>query len=199
MDRISWNQYFLAQSHLLSYRSTCSRLAVGATIVRDKRIIAGGYNGSIAGDEHCIDKGCYVIDGHCVRTIHAEMNAILQCAKFGVATKDAEIYVTHYPCLQCTKAIIQAGIKSVYYAQDYRVHPYAAELFEKAGVHVEHVAFLPESLDIHAKEKAELVERLFMIAKDHGADAEELKNLREEAEALFAGGFLAETRHVPKP
>ena len=83
MERISWDQYFMTQSHLLSLRSTCTRLAVGATIVRDKRIIAGGYNGSIKGGVHCIDDGCYVIDNHCVRTIHAEMNALLQCAKFG--------------------------------------------------------------------------------------------------------------------
>ena len=82
MERISWDQYFMTQSHLLSLRSTCTRLAVGATIVRDKRIIAGGYNGSIKGGVHCIDDGCYVIDNHCVRTIHAEMNALLQCAKF---------------------------------------------------------------------------------------------------------------------
>lgn len=199
MDRISWNQYFLAQSHLLSWRSTCSRLAVGATIVRDKRIIAGGYNGSIAGDEHCIDKGCYVIDGHCVRTIHAEMNAILQCAKFGVATNGADLYVTHYPCLHCTKAIIQAGIQNVYYAQDYRVHPYARELFEKAGVHVEHVPFHPETLDIRASEKAKLVEKLFMIAKDHGAEAAELEELQQMAAALFAGAYLeTETGSVPK-
>ena len=68
MERISWDQYFMTQSHLLSLRSTCTRLAVGATIVRDKRIIAGGYNGSIKGGVHCIDDGCYVIDNHCVRT-----------------------------------------------------------------------------------------------------------------------------------
>lgn len=131
----------MAQCFLISTRSTCTRLAVGATIVRDKRIIAGGYNGSIAGGDHCIDKGCYVIDNHCVRTIHAEMNAILQCAKFGVPTEGAEIYVTHFPCLQCTKAIIQAGIKVIYYAEDYKNHPYALELLEQAGVKVEKVNF----------------------------------------------------------
>ncbi|MBA4535897.1 ComE operon protein 2 [Bacillus aquiflavi] len=141
MNRISWDQYFIAQSHLLALRSTCTRLAVGATIVRDKRIIAGGYNGSIAGGEHCIDAGCYVIDNHCVRTIHAEMNALLQCAKFGVPTEGAEIYVTHFPCLQCCKALIQAGIKAVYYSEDYKNHPYAIELFEKANVTVEKVVF----------------------------------------------------------
>ncbi|MFT8870981.1 MAG: ComE operon protein 2 [Sporolactobacillus sp.] len=139
MDRLSWDQYFMAQSYLLASRSTCRRLVVGATIVRDKRIIAGGYNGSISGGEHCIDHGCYMKDGHCVRTIHAEMNAILQCAKFGEQTDHAEIYVTHYPCLQCCKAIIQAGIRSVYYACDYHNDDYAAELYHMAGVTVKKV------------------------------------------------------------
>ena len=148
MERISWNQYFMAQSHLLALRSTCTRLTVGATIVRDKRIIAGGYNGSIAGGDHCIDKGCYVIDNHCVRTIHAEMNALLQCAKFGVPTAEAEIYVTHFPCLQCCKAIIQAGIKTVYYAEDYKNHPYAIELFQQANVTIEKVALDESVIDL---------------------------------------------------
>ncbi|QGH34991.1 ComE operon protein 2 [Gracilibacillus salitolerans] len=139
MERISWHQYFMAQSHLLALRSTCQRLMVGATIVRDKRIIAGGYNGSVSGSVHCIDEGCYVIEGHCVRTIHAEMNALLQCAKFGASTENAEIYVTHFPCLNCCKAIIQSGIKTVYYAEDYKNHPYAVELFQEANIHVEKV------------------------------------------------------------
>nr|WP_058307390.1 ComE operon protein 2 [Gracilibacillus massiliensis] len=139
MERISWHQYFMAQSHLLALRSTCQRLMVGATIVRDKRIIAGGYNGSVSGSVHCIDEGCYVIDGHCVRTIHAEMNALLQCAKFGASTENAEIYVTHFPCLNCCKAIIQSGIKTVYYAEDYKNHQYAVELFKEANVYVEKV------------------------------------------------------------
>ena len=149
MERISWDQYFMAQSHLLALRSTCTRLSVGATIVRDKRIIAGGYNGSIAGGDHCIDKGCYVIEHHCVRTIHAEMNAILQCAKFGVPTDGAEIYVTHFPCLQCCKAIIQAGIKTVYYAMDYKNHPYAYELYEQAHVNVEKVELTEKYIDFN--------------------------------------------------
>ncbi|MDN3955441.1 ComE operon protein 2 [Sporolactobacillus laevolacticus] len=141
MKRLSWDQYFMAQSHLLASRSTCTRLVVGATIVRDKRIIAGGYNGSIAGGPHCTDEGCYIVDGHCVRTIHAEMNAILQCAKFGEPTDGAEIYVTHYPCIQCCKAIIQAGIKSVYFAKDYKNDPYAEELYKAAKVNVKKVPF----------------------------------------------------------
>lgn len=148
MERISWDQYFMAQSHLLALRSTCTRLTVGATIVRDKRIIAGGYNGSITGGDHCIDKGCFVIDNHCVRTIHAEMNALLQCAKFGVPTAEAEIYVTHFPCLQCCKALIQAGIKTVYYAEDYKNHPYAIELFQQANVSIEKVELQESVIDL---------------------------------------------------
>ena len=141
MQRISWDEYFMAQSHLLSLRSTCSRLSVGATIVKDKRIVLGGYNGSIKGDEHCIDVGCKVVEGHCVRTIHAEINAILQCSKFGVGTEGATIYVTHFPCLNCTKSIIQAGIKEICYANDYRNNEYARELLEKSGVVVRKVDY----------------------------------------------------------
>ncbi|MCX8046572.1 MAG: deaminase, partial [Anoxybacillus gonensis] len=82
-----------------------------------------------------------------------EMNAILQCAKFGVPTEGAEIYVTHFPCLQCCKAIIQSGIKAVYYANDYKNHPFALQLFEQAGVTVKHVPFDVESIPtfLHAK------------------------------------------------
>lgn len=141
MQRISWDEYFMAQSHLLSLRSTCSRLSVGATIVKDKRIVSGGYNGSIKGDEHCIDVGCKVVEGHCVRTIHAEINAILQCSRFGVGTEGATIYVTHFPCLNCTKSIIQAGIKEICYANDYRNNEYAQELLEKSGIIVRKVDY----------------------------------------------------------
>ena len=141
MQRISWDEYFMAQSHLLSLRSTCSRLSVGATIVKDKRIVSGVYNGSIKGDEHCIDVGCKVVEGHCVRTIHAEINAILQCSKFGVGTEGATIYVTHFPCLNCTKSIIQAGIKEICYANDYRNNEYARELLERSGVVVRKVDY----------------------------------------------------------
>src|SRR5699024_8396363 len=111
--RINWQQYFMAQAELVSLRSTCTRLMVGAVIVRDNRIIASGYNGSISDGDHCMDKGCYVVDGHCIRTIHAEVNALLQCARFGVSTEDTTIYVTYFPCIHCTKQLIQAGVKEV--------------------------------------------------------------------------------------
>lgn len=148
MKRLTWEQFFMAQSHLLALRSTCTRLSVGATIVRDQRIIAGGYNGSISGGAHCIDVGCHVVDNHCVRTIHAEVNALLQCAKYGSPVDGASMYVTHFPCLNCTKAIIQAGIRKVYYAKDYRNDPFAEQLFREAGVAVQRVPFEQTSIDL---------------------------------------------------
>lgn len=180
----------MAQSHLLAMRSTCTRLMVGATIVRDRRIIAGGYNGSISGGAHCTEVGCYVVDNHCIRTIHAEMNALLQCAKFGVATEGAEMYVTHFPCVHCTKALIQAGIKKVYYAEDYKNHPYAEQLFSEAGVDVVQVELDELSLDRHHLEKitftADLLERL----EKTGYDEDELRKLRDEASKLFSKSFF---------
>jgi dCMP deaminase len=137
--RIAWKNYFMSLAEMAAERATCERLKVGALIVRDKRIIATGYNGSVSGEVHCIDEGCRMVDGHCIRTIHGEANAILQCAKYGVPVEGAEIYVTHFPCLNCTKLIIQAGIKRVYYGKDYHNDPYAIELFEKANVEVEKV------------------------------------------------------------
>jgi dCMP deaminase len=174
----------MAQSSLLALRSTCERLSVGATIVRDKRIIAGGYNGSISGGVHCRDEGCYVIEGHCVRTIHAEMNALLQCAKFGVPTTDAEIYVTHFPCLQCCKAIIQSGIKKVYYAADYKNHPYAIELFEQSGVEIELVE-LEEQYDLTSKSKMELTEELLEELIKNNTNPQIIQRFQEKFNTLY--------------
>lgn len=151
--RIPWNQYFMLQAILLSMRSTCERLSVGAIIVRDNRIIAGGYNGAVSGDDHCIDVGCYIRDGHCMRTIHAEMNAVLQCAKFGIPTADAEIYVTDFPCLQCTKSLLQAGIKKIHYLCNYNNDEYAIRLLERKHVAVEQVSVDPSYLNSVIKDK----------------------------------------------
>lgn len=138
-ERIPWDQYFMLQAVLLSSRSTCKRLSVGAILVRDHRIIAGGYNGSVVGDTHCIDDDCYLVDGHCQRTIHAEMNAVLQCAKFGVRTDGANIYVTDFPCLQCTKMLLQAGINRIFYLRNYHNDPYAMRLLSLKKVAVNQV------------------------------------------------------------
>lgn len=137
--RIDWDQYFMIQATLLASRSTCNRLSVGAVLVRDKRIIAGGYNGSVSGDEHCIDEGCYLVDGHCVRTIHAEMNAILQCARFGISSDGASLYVTDFPCLQCTKSLLQAGIKEINYIRNYHNDEYAKRLIKLKGVRLNQI------------------------------------------------------------
>lgn len=142
-QRIPWDQYFMAQALLLSLRSTCTRLEVGATLVKDRRIIAGGYNGSVSGDTHCIDEGCYVVDGHCIRTIHAEMNALLQCAKLGISTDQSEIYVTHFPCLQCTKALLQAGVRKIHYLNNYHNDQYALDLIDRVGASVHQVTLDP--------------------------------------------------------
>ncbi|TQS74601.1 ComE operon protein 2 [Ornithinibacillus gellani] len=187
MDRISWDQYFMAQSHLLSLRSTCTRLMVGATIVRDKRIIAGGYNGSVSGSVHCVDDGCYVIDGHCVRTVHAEANALLQCAKFGVPTENADIYVTHFPCLQCCKQLIQSGIKTVYYAADYKNHPYAVQLFDEAGVETKKVELKDLAVDTNFQEKQAFVKQLIQLLGDkEQLDDDTLASIQHQAHQIFA-------------
>lgn len=185
MERITWDQFFLAQGHLLALRSTCTRLAVGAVVVRDRRIISGGYNGSISGGDHCIDQGCYVIDNHCVRTVHAEMNALLQCAKYGVSVSGADLYVTHFPCLPCTKSIIQAGISRIYYASDYKNNTYAIELLEQAGVEVIHVPFDAKKVDFLSTEKEELTRELLHELASHAVPSEKLEAFEQKVDQLF--------------
>ncbi len=101
-------------------RATCERKHVGAVIVRDRTILSTGYNGSIRGLPHCEDVGCVIEDGHCVATVHAEANAILQAASNGVAIRGAELYTTASPCWPCFKLIANAGISRVYYGEFYR-------------------------------------------------------------------------------
>ena len=158
--RIDWDQYFMIQAALLASRSTCNRLSVCAVLVRDNRIIAGGYNGSVSGDAHCIDDGCYLRDGHCVRTIHAEMNAILQCAKFGISTDGASLYVTDFPCLQCTKSLLQAGIKEINYIRNYHNDEYAMKLIKLKNIRLNQIKLDDNILEqvaldqyIHPKQK----------------------------------------------
>lgn len=191
MERITWNQFFMAQSHIIALRSTCTRLAVGATIVREKRIIAAGYNGSISGDDHCIEKGCYVEDSHCIRTVHAEVNAILQCAKYGISTNGADIYVTHFPCLACTKSIIQAGIKNVYYASDYKNHPFAMELFKKANINVVQVPFEKQNIDLLRNEKFNLAIEMLESLRQLGESEEKIHQYQQRVKKLFDGEVLS--------
>lgn len=132
--RKNWNDYFMEMAVLVSERATCERLHVGAVIVKDNRIIATGYNGSVSGMEHCSESGCDVVDNHCIRTLHAEVNAILQCAKYGISTDGASIYVTHFPCQNCAKNIAQVGIKHVYYKHGYNNDYRTEKLFNQLGI-----------------------------------------------------------------
>ena len=117
--RKNWHDYFMDIAKLVATRSTCDRKHVGAVIVRDRVILTTGYNGSIAGAPHCDDVGHLMIDGHCTRTVHAEMNAIAQAAKNGITIDGADLYVTARPCWNCFRVIANAGIENVHYAEEY--------------------------------------------------------------------------------
>jgi len=119
-ERVSWETYFMNIAKEVSTRSTCDRKHVGAVIVRDKTLLSTGYNGSIKGLPHCNEAGCEMVDGHCIRTSHAEANAIVQAAKNGVKIDGSEIYVTASPCYNCFKLIANSGIKIIFYKEFYR-------------------------------------------------------------------------------
>lgn len=124
MTRPSWETYFLSLAAQVSTRATCPRLSVGAVIVRDRAVLASGYNGSMAGAAHCSDVGCLMVDSSCQRTVHAESNAIAQAARNGVRLDGATAYVTHRPCWSCWKLLRNAGVVSVEWSLDYgRAYP----------------------------------------------------------------------------
>jgi dCMP deaminase len=125
--RPDWDAYFMSITFLVAKRSTCTRRKVGAVIVKDKRILATGYNGAPSGIAHCIDIGCMreeldIPSGEkheLCRGIHAEQNAIVQAAYYGVAIKESTLYCTNMPCSICAKMIINAGIKNIFYLDGY--------------------------------------------------------------------------------
>ena len=133
-------------------RSTCDRKHVGAVIVRDKMILATGYNGSPAGHPHCTEVGCLVVtsrnsDGqdeeNCIRTIHAEINAIAQAAKNGVSIDGADIYITHSPCMHCLKVLLNTGIRRICFEKEYKLDR-VAWLLEPRPVEMVRVDMMPE-------------------------------------------------------
>lgn len=133
--RKSWDDYFMEITEMVASRSTCDRAFVGCVLVNaDNRIVSTGYNGSISGNPHCTEVGHTMRDGHCIATIHAEMNALLYTAREGISVKGTKAYITHFPCLNCTKALIQAGIVEIIYRDDYHVDEYAIELLERNGI-----------------------------------------------------------------
>ena len=141
--RPSWDEYFMTITRQVAERSTCLRAKVGAVIVRDRNILATGYNGSPAGLPHCLDVGCLIYtsqtpsgesEENCFRTIHAEINAIAQAAKNGAVIRDAAIYITHTPCIHCFKVLINTGITRICYDREYKLstleafRPYAPQV-----------------------------------------------------------------------
>ena len=138
MGRPDWDEYFLKLAMLASERATCPRMHCGCILVRNKNVVASGYNGSIPGDDHCEDIGCLVVDNHCIRTNHAEINALTQAAKLGNSVNGATAYVTNMPCTTCAKALIAAGIKRVVVFSDYH-DTLATEFFAKAQVKIDKI------------------------------------------------------------
>ncbi|MEZ4526841.1 MAG: cytidine/deoxycytidylate deaminase family protein [Desulfobacterales bacterium] len=141
--RPSWEEYFMDITELVARRSTCIRRSVGAVIVKDRRLLATGYNGAPSGLAHCCETGCMrekqnVPSGQrheLCRGIHAEQNAIIQAAYHGVSIKDASLFCTNLPCAICAKMLINAGIKTICYKSGY-ADPLSVEMFREAGVQV---------------------------------------------------------------
>jgi dCMP deaminase len=135
--RPSWNTYFMSIALLLSARSSCERLHVGCVLVsgvgNKNRIIAAGYNGFLPGLPH----RSIVKDGHEQATVHAEQNALADAARRGVTIQNAIAYVTHFPCINCAKMLLAAGINHCYYHEDYRNDNLVFELFKEAGIGLE--------------------------------------------------------------
>ena len=115
-QRPSWNEYFKEIVEVTAKRSACERLHVGCILVRENRVISQGYNGFLPGCPH----ESIVRDGHEEATIHAEQNAITDCAHRGVSCNNSIAYITHYPCKNCAKLLIASGIKKIYYINDYK-------------------------------------------------------------------------------
>jgi len=138
MERLSWDRYFMNVARVVSSRATCQRKYVGAVIVRDRTILSTGYNGSIRGMAHCSEAGHMMEDGHCVATIHAEMNAIIQAARNGVRIEGATIYITASPCWSCFKALANAGIHRICYGEFYRDER-SFQVAQQLGIEMVHV------------------------------------------------------------
>ena len=136
--RASWDEYFLAIAIQVATRATCDRKHVGAVVVRDRTILSTGYNGSISGMPHCDEAGHMMEDGHCVATIHAEVNAVLQAARNGVAINGACVYTTASPCWPCFKMLSNAGIRRIVYREFYR-EDRIFSVAEQLGVELVHL------------------------------------------------------------
>jgi dCMP deaminase len=142
-QRPSWDEYFLEMSKLVAKRSTCLRRSVGAVLVKDKRILATGYNGAPRGLKHCIDIGCIrqrlkIPSGErheLCRALHAEQNALIQASLYGISLAGSTLYATNQPCVICAKMLINAGIKEVVIADGYP-DKMAADFLKQAKIKI---------------------------------------------------------------
>lgn len=152
-NRPDWDEYFMQIAHVVSRRSTCVRRQIGAVIVKDKRILTTGYNGAPSGLPHCLELGCLrdeqgIPSGtrhEICRALHAEQNAIVQAALYGVSTRDSTLYCTHQPCSLCAKAAINAGVRRVVYEGDYP-DQFALDMLQQAEVELLRFVMEPEEV-----------------------------------------------------
>jgi len=143
VKRPDWNEYFMKMAQLVATRTTCIRRGVGAVIVKEKRVLATGYNGVPKGIEHCLTRGCLreklgIPSGQrqeICRGLHAEQNAFIQAARFGISIKDSVLYCTHQPCVVCAKMLINAGITEVIIGGDYP-DDLALEMMKEAKIKI---------------------------------------------------------------
>ena len=133
--RPDWKEYFKKIALVTKERSPCERLQVGCVLVKDNRIVSQGYNGFLPGCPH----DSIVRDGHEQNTVHAEQNAIADCAKRGILTDGATAYITHYPCINCTKILISAGITEIKYNEDYKNDILVDSLMRQNGIKINNV------------------------------------------------------------
>jgi dCMP deaminase len=135
MERPSWDQYYKNIVNLTAERSVCPRLQVGCLLIKDNRIISQGYNGYLSGCPH----DPIIKDGHNIGTIHAEQNAIVDCAKRGVSSNLCTAFITHYPCFNCFKLLVAAGIEEIKYCNDYNNDPEVKNLSEKINFNIKKI------------------------------------------------------------
>ena len=131
-ERINWDDYFMSMAYLISSRSACERLHVGCVLVKNTRVISVGYNGFLPKTPH----NSIVRDGHEQATVHAEQNAISDCARRGISCEGATAYITHYPCINCAKIIASGGIKEIRYHEDYKNDEIVCKLLESAKINI---------------------------------------------------------------
>jgi dCMP deaminase len=135
IKRPTWDEYFLKLAMLASERATCPRMHCGCVLVKDRFVLATGYNGSIPGHPHCEDVGCLIVDNHCIRTNHAEINALVQAARHGINVTGCTAYITNMSCTTCAKALIASGIVRVVVFSDYH-DTQAVEFYTISGVEI---------------------------------------------------------------